>query len=252
MISRIISALILAFIGISSVFFFLIAILIWGITILFDRRLVVLHMFTSVWASIYLWMMPAWTISVKGREKIAFKNTYLIVSNHQSQLDILAAFSLFFPFKWVSKAEVFKLPFIGWNMTLNRYIKLRRGEKASIKQMMADCEKMLSNGSSVYFFPEGTRSKTGILKPFKTGAFILAHKMKIPILPIVINGSKNALPKHSLNFHGRHHIRIQVLDAIPHESFAQLSYEETAVRIRTLIGAHVDEHRKRNDVPFKN
>jgi len=132
-------------------------------------------------------------------------------------------------------------------MTLNRYIKLQRGEKASIKQMMADCEKTILNGSSVYFFPEGTRSKTGIVKPFKSGAFILAHKMKKPILPIVINGSKNALPKHSLNFHGRHHIRIEVLDAVPYEFFARQSHEETAVEIRERLVAHIDEHRNKED-----
>jgi 1-acyl-sn-glycerol-3-phosphate acyltransferase len=242
MMRRIISVLFLAFIGISSVFFFLVALLIWGCTVLFDRRLVVLHMFSSFWGAIYLWTMPAWTVSVKGREKIDPGKTYIVVSNHQSQLDILVAFSLFFPFKWVSKAEVFKLPLIGWNMTLNRYIKLRRGDNRSIKQMMIDCERTILNGSSIYFFPEGTRSKTGIVRPFKTGAFNLARKMKMPILPIVINGSKNALPKHTMNFTGRHHIRIEVLDAIPYESVAQLSPEETALKIRALIITHVDEH----------
>jgi 1-acyl-sn-glycerol-3-phosphate acyltransferase len=188
--------------------------------------------------------MPAWSVSSKGREKIKRGKTYIIVSNHQSQLDILVAFRLFFLFKWVSKAEVFSLPFIGWNMVLNRYIKLERGEKESIQQMMVVCEKTISSGNSVYFFPEGSRSRTGIVKNFKTGAFALAHKMKIPVLPIVINGSKNALPKHSLNFHGRHHIRIEVLDEIPYESFAQLSVEETAGKVRKTIVEHVDEHRR--------
>ena len=81
------------------------------------------------------------------------------------------------------------------------------------------------------------------MKDFKTGAFVLAQKMKIPVLPIVINGSKNALPKHSMNFHGRHSIRIQVLDELPYEYFAQLSAEETAKKVREIIVEHVDEHR---------
>jgi 1-acyl-sn-glycerol-3-phosphate acyltransferase len=84
------------------------------------------------------------------------------------------------------------------------------------------------------------------MKEFKTGAFILAHKMKIPILPVVINGSKNALPKHSLNFHGKHRIRIEVLDELPYESFAQLSVEETARKVRKIIIEHVNEHRAAN------
>jgi len=242
--NRIIAAGLLIFIASTSALFYVIAILIWLCTVWFDRRLVALHFFTSFWASVYLWLTPAWSVSTKGRKKVKKGRIYMVVSNHQSQLDILVAFRLFFPFKWVSKAEVFKLPFIGWNMVLNRYIKLKRGDKESVTQMMADCEKTISKGSSVYFFPEGTRSYTGIVKEFKLGAFILAQKMKIPILPVVINGSKNALPKHSLNFHGKHRISIEVLDELPYESFAQLSVEETARKVRKIIIEHVDEHRK--------
>ena len=242
--NRIISAGLLIFMALTSALFYVIAILIWLCTVLFDRRLVTLHFFTSFWACLYLWIMPAWSVSTKGRKKVKKGRIYMVVSNHQSQLDILVAFRLFFPFKWVSKAEVFKLPFIGWNMVLNRYIKLKRGDKESVEQMMIDCEKTISKGSSVYFFPEGTRSYTGIVKEFKLGAFILAQKMKIPILPVAINGSKNALPKHSLNFHGKHRIRIEVLDELPYGSFAQLSVEKTAQKVRKIIIEHVDEHRK--------
>jgi 1-acyl-sn-glycerol-3-phosphate acyltransferase len=215
--------------------------IIWLLTVLFDRRLVWLHMFTSFWACLYLWIMPAWSVAATGRDKIRPGANYIVVSNHQSQLDILVAFRLFFPFKWVSKAEVFRLPFIGWNMVLNRYIRLKRGDKESIRQMMAACEKALARGCSVFFFPEGTRSKTGRLKPFKPGAFILAHQKKLPILAVAINGTKNALPKHSLNFHGQHAIRVEVLEEIPYATFAHLSVEETAERVRQLIAKHVDE-----------
>jgi 1-acyl-sn-glycerol-3-phosphate acyltransferase len=245
--NRIISLGILFFIGTTSVLFFIIALVIWAFTVLFDRRLVVLHLFTSFWASLYLWVVPAWSISIKGREKIKRNTTYLVVSNHQSQLDILAVFNLFFHFKWVSKAEIFKLPMIGWNMALNRYIKLKRGVGESVRKMMLQCEKTLAQGSSIYFFPEGTRSRTGLLKPFKTGAFILAHKSKIPILPIVINGTKNALPKHSLNFHGRHAIIVEVLDEVPYNDYAHFSVAETADFIRDKIIEHVDEHKAPHD-----
>jgi 1-acyl-sn-glycerol-3-phosphate acyltransferase len=239
MLNRLISVGFIAYIGISSIFCFVIALAIWLLTVCFDRRLVVLHMWTSFWACLYLWTMPVWTLSIRGREKIRKNGHYIIVSNHQSQLDILVAFRLFFPFKWVSKAEVFRLPFIGWNMTLNRYIRLVRGDKKSIVKMMKECEKALSEGNSVYFFPEGTRSKTGELKPFKPGAFILAHQMKIPILLVSINGTKDALPKYSLNFHGRHHLRIKVLGEIPYAEFKDLAVDETAEMARTRIAAHV-------------
>lgn len=244
MLNRLISIGIISFIGVTSVVFFLVALMIWLLTVCFDRRLVVLHMFTSFWAVLYLWVVPAWQVTVAGRERIRSDATYMVVSNHQSQLDILVAFRLFFPFKWVSKAAVFKLPFIGWNMVLNRYIKIKRGQKDSIAQMMKACEQTLAAGSSVFFFPEGTRSRTGIVKPFKHGAFTLAQKMEVPILPIVINGTKNALPKESLNFHGRHTIHIEVLDEIPVEHFAALPVDQVAAMVRGVICEHVKEHQR--------
>jgi 1-acyl-sn-glycerol-3-phosphate acyltransferase len=244
MLNRFISIGIITFIGMTSAVFFMVALVIWGLTVCFDRRLFLLHMFTSFWAVLYLWVVPAWQVTVFGRERIRRGVTYMVVSNHQSQLDILVAFKLFFPFKWVSKAAVFKLPFIGWNMVLNRYIKIKRGRKDSIAQMMNACERSLAAGNSIYFFPEGTRSQTGIVKPFKHGAFTLAQKMKVPILPIVINGTKNALPKNSLNFHGHHAIRIQVLEEIPVEKFASLPVADLAEMVRQIICAQVDEHQK--------
>lgn len=197
-------------------------------------------MFTSFWACLYLWVMPAWSLSIAGREKIQRRGQYVIVSNHQSQLDILVAFRLFFPFKWVSKAEVFRLPLIGWNMYLNHYIRLKRGDKESVQQMMRACERALADGCSIYFFPEGTRSHTGQMKPFKPGAFILAQQAQVPILPVVINGTRAALPKYSLNFHGRHRIRIKVLDAIPYADFADLTIDQVSEMVRTRIATHLD------------
>ncbi len=237
--NRLIAIAFLTFIAVTSAVFFVIALAIWLCTVWWDRRLVALHMFTSFWACLYLWVMPAWTVTIAGREKIGKNSRYIIVSNHQSQLDILVAFRLFFPFKWVSKAEVFRLPFIGWNMVLNGYIRLKRGDKESVARMMAACERAIANGCSIYMFPEGTRSKTGALKPFKPGAFILAHEMQVPILAVAINGTRNALPKHSLNFHGSHPIEIRVLGEIPYAEFKDLDIEATAAMVRARIAAHV-------------
>jgi 1-acyl-sn-glycerol-3-phosphate acyltransferase len=237
MLNRIIAVFFIAFVAATSAFFFCVALVIWFLTVLVDKRLVLLHLFSSFWASVYLWAMPAWSVRVQGRNTVRLRDRYLIVSNHQSALDILVAFRLYFPFKWVSKAEVFKIPFIGWNMYLNRYIKLKRGDKKGIAKMFVDCEKALAEGNSLFFFPEGTRSETGSLKPFKSGAFILAKKMAVPILPVVINGTRDALPKHSLNFHGSHKVRIRVLEPVDYERFADLSAQDTAEMIRDIIAA---------------
>jgi len=239
MINKVIGICYVCFIAVTSVFMFIIALLIRIFTGFFDKKLIILHLFTSFWASLYLWCMPAWSLKVYGREKMDRKKRYIIVANHQSQLDILVAFSLFFPFKWVSKSEVFRLPFIGWNMKLNRYIALKRGEKNSIRQMMKDCTKALQQGCSIFIFPEGTRSKTGELRKFKPGAFIMAKKMKVPILPVVIQGTREALPKHTLSFTGRHKITLKVLDEIPYERIKHMNLEDIAEMVRGIISREI-------------
>ena len=143
LIFRVIAILYIAFVFLTSAFFFVIALAIWLATVLFDKRLWLLHRFTCLWASLYIWLMPPWSVSIQGKEHIDANETYIIVSNHQSLVDILVAFTLFTHFKWVSKAELFKIPLIGWNMSLNRYIRLRRGSNKSVKTMYKACEKHL-------------------------------------------------------------------------------------------------------------
>ena len=244
MIRKTISISFIVFMAVTCALLYPVALCIWLLTTPFDKRLVVLHWFTCLWGSLYVWIMPAWSVTVANRHKIPRQGSRVIVSNHQSQLDILVCFTLFFHYKWVSKIEMFKLPFIGWNMTLNRYIRLKRGDKESIKQMLDDAEKALEQGSSVFFFPEGTRSATGNVKQFKPGAFYLAKKMKKAILPIAISGTTDALPKKSMNFHGWHKIQVTILDEIPYEEFAHLSDEETGTMVRERIIKYVADHKE--------
>ena len=226
------------FLTLSSIALFPVAVAIWLATVLFDRRLVILHRFTCFWASLYTWLNPVWPLEVVGRERIRPGETYVMVSNHLSLLDILVLFRLFRHFKWVSKIENFKIPCIGWNMRLNRYIPLRRGDRESVVQMMAACEQTLAQGNSIMMFPEGTRSVTGELKDFKTGAFELALKTRRPILPIVLAGTSNALPKRGFVLQGRHPIDVTVLDPIPPERFEGMSPKELAEQVRGVIAQH--------------
>ncbi len=228
------------FFVISSTCFFLVAFVIKMLTFLFDRRLVLLHRFASVWGSFYLWTMPLWKVEINGREKIRHDATYVAVSNHQSMVDILLGYRLFFHFKWIAKAELFWVPFIGWNMLLNRYVFVRRGDRKSILEMMKKAEKHLQRGNSVYIFPEGTRSETGEVQKFKSSAFTLAKRVGVPILPIAISGSTLALPKVELLIRGRHHMRVTVLDEIPAEVVAEMSARDLAEMVQAKIEAYVE------------
>jgi 1-acyl-sn-glycerol-3-phosphate acyltransferase len=230
-----------AFLVVSSVALFPIGVVLWAVTAPFDRRKVALHKFTCFWASLYTWLNPAWPVTITGREKLESETAAVMVANHLSLLDILVLFRLFNHYKWVSKVENFRLPFIGWNMRLNRYIELRRGDRSSIVQMMRDCEEALGEGSSIMMFPEGTRSPSGRMRTFKAGAFELALKTGSPIQPLVIQGTSHALPKRGFILQGRHPISITVLDTLPHEGFAHMSVEELTLHVRGIIAAQLDE-----------
>jgi 1-acyl-sn-glycerol-3-phosphate acyltransferase len=233
------SLLFWSFIVVSSIVLFPIALLIWAISAPFDARRVWLHRFTCFWAALYTWLNPAWRVRIEGREKIRRDAAYVMVANHQSLLDILVLFRLFVHFKWVSKIENFRVPFIGWNMSLNRYIKLRRGSAESVQGMMRACERTLAEGSSIMMFPEGTRSPDGRLRAFKPGAFTLAKRTGAPILPIVIEGTAHALPKRGFVLQGRHAIRVRILDEIPHASFVGEADDAVTARVRARFAAEL-------------
>jgi 1-acyl-sn-glycerol-3-phosphate acyltransferase len=239
MLRRILSLGFWTFLSVTSIALYPVAVLIWAITSLFDRRRFLLHKFTCFWASLYSWLNPAWPVTIEGRERIRRDEAYVMVANHLSLLDILVIFRLFSHFKWVSKIENFRVPFVGWNMSLNRYIKLKRGDRDSVIEMMKNCEKTLGEGNSIMMFPEGTRSPTGQMRAFKPGAFEIAVNTGRPILPIAIQGTADALPKRGFVLRGRHPIRITVLEEIPAARFEGGSAEQLSAQTRELIAKHL-------------
>lgn len=232
------SLLFWGFIFVSSILLFPVAVLLWLVTWPFDRRRWAMHRLTSFWASLYTWLNPAWRVTIKGRERLEERTPTVLVANHLSLLDILVLFRMQSHFKWVSKLENFRVPVIGWNMKLCGYIPLRRGDGASIRAMMRQCDQALAGGNSIVMFPEGTRSSTGRLRRFMPGAFQIASRNRVPIQPIVIRGTSEALPKRGFILQGRHPISVEILDPIPPESFEGIDPDELTARIRQIF---VDE-----------
>ncbi len=230
-----------AFLFFSSLAAFPIAVLIWALASPFDARRRLLHIYTCFWASLYTWLNPVWPVFVDGRDKIRRGVTYVMVANHQSLVDILVLFRLFVHFKWVSKIENFRVPVVGWNMSMNRYIKLVRGNRESVATMMDECRDTLAAGNSIMMFPEGTRSLDGHMRAFKPGAFQLAKDNACPILPIVLDGSARALPKRGFVLKGYHPIHVRVLNEIPAEAVQKCSVEEMTDRVRSIIAAELSE-----------
>jgi len=232
---RVFSLLFWGFVLASSVILFPIALAIYCVTALFDRRRTLLHRFTSFWASLYTWLNPAWPVEIVHRERLHTAGPAVIVANHLSLLDILVLFRLQHHFKWVSKVENFRVPLIGWNMSLCGYIPIERGAKTSVLTMMRRCDEALAHGSSIMMFPEGTRSASGRLRSFKTGAFELASRNGVPIQPLVIRGTGEALPKRGFVLQGRHPISVEILEPVPSSEVARLTPEAMMERVQDQI-----------------
>jgi 1-acyl-sn-glycerol-3-phosphate acyltransferase len=218
-----------------SAIFFCFSVVLWMATILFDKRLFILHKYTCFWSNVVLLANPMWRISITGRENIDPKQTYVMVSNHQSGADILVIFSLYAHFKWVSKKSLFLFPFIGWNMALNKYIPLDRASGGSMSRMMEEARRNLRQHNSLMIFPEGTRSKTGKLQPFKNGAFQLALETKTPVLPIAITGTSRAIQKGGFLINRNFDIKATVLEPIAVEDFEGMNSRELASWVHELI-----------------
>jgi 1-acyl-sn-glycerol-3-phosphate acyltransferase len=160
------------------------------------------------------WANPLCRISIEGEHIENPRLPFLVVSNHQSGGDIPVISHLPWEMKWMGKKELFKLPFVGWMMRIAGDIYLDRSSRSSGARAMVRARWYLDRHCSVIIFPEGTRSPDGRLLPFKSGAFALAIKAGVPVLPLVVQGSSNCLPKKSWIFRGRHHITVTVLPPI--------------------------------------
>jgi len=180
----------------------------------FDKQRRVPHALCYWWSDLNIALNPYWKLKVSGLENIDHKKTYIIVANHLSQVDIALLYQTRMQFKWVAKSSLFNIPVLGWCMRLGKHIELERGSFSSVKDIYRKAEKWLQSGMSVLFFPEGTRSETGEMKEFQNGAFKLAIKEKIPILPVAIRGTGDTLPKGSWLFNTNIHLNLKVLPVI--------------------------------------
>ncbi len=140
-------------------------------------------------------LTPLWKFSVEGDPPadIATK-AYVVVSNHESNVDPFLLSFLPWDMRWVAKQEMYKVPVVGTVMRLSGDIPLQRGKGESVRAMLAECRRTLDEGLSVMIFPEGKRSRDGRMLPFKDGAFELAIDAQVPVLPIAIQGTRTCMP----------------------------------------------------------
>jgi 1-acyl-sn-glycerol-3-phosphate acyltransferase len=211
--------------------------LVWVTTFWWDRRRLASHLMGTFWAWHYQSLIPFWKLRLEGREKIPWNRPVVMVANHRSLIDILALYKLRRPFKWTSKSENFKLPFIGMVLSLTNSVRIRRDSARSGAQFFSQAEAEMKKGSSILLFPEGTRSKSNEMRPFKEGAFLLAKRANSGLIPIVHIGSEKTFNRGSWVLKGKAHIHIRILDEIPAREIQELDLNE----IMTLVRNRMEE-----------
>lgn len=177
---------------------------------------------------------PLWHFRVSGTMPENPRRPYVVVSNHESFVDILLISHLPWEMKWLSKVEILRIPVLGWDMWLAGDVPVERGTRKSALKAMRRCQEVLGQKVSVMMFPEGTRSVTDEMLPFKEGAFRLAIDSGVAILPLVVRGTRNALPKHGWRF-GRSDAEVRVLPPIETAGLTTKDVPALTERVRNLI-----------------
>jgi 1-acyl-sn-glycerol-3-phosphate acyltransferase len=209
----------------------------------FDRRRKIIHELSYYWGLHYIWYNPLWKIGYRCEANIDPKKSYIIISNHQSMFDICVIYKIPLVFKWVSKKEVFKMPFVGWLLKLHGDILINRGDAQSTKKMLRQAESWVRKKCSISIFPEGTRSHDGEIHDFKEGAFLIAKMNRLPILPVIIDGTRKMLPPGSALFGGKAKCTVHVLPEISVETVASMKTRELSEYVRSVMLKKMSEIR---------
>lgn len=229
----------------------IVSVLVLAVTYPFDKSRSWVHEISRYMTWVFFGMPPCMKRTIDGLENIDRRKPYVMVLNHTSSVDIIAAYKVPLNFRWVSKREVFKTPFFGQFLLLHGDICIDRGHAAeALEQLVRDGKKWISRGASVAIFPEGTRSKDGEIHRFKAGAFTLAKEAGAEILPVVLDGTKTLIKKN-LAFNWGNRITVRVLPPVPAERVAALEthelMQEVHERMCTALGEVRNEKLKVKD-----
>ena len=186
---------------------------------------------------------PLWRFRTEGRMIADPRRPYVAVSNHISYADIFLISHLPWEMKWLAKDTVFKIPVMGWIMHMAGDIQVVRGNRESIVSAIKGCRDRLAKKVSVMIFPEGTRSKTGELQSFKDGAFRIAIESQVPILPIAVAGTRDAMEKGTFRFR-RATAVCRVLEPVETTGMTTADVPALRERVRALIGEATESLRR--------
>jgi 1-acyl-sn-glycerol-3-phosphate acyltransferase len=192
------------------------------------------HLSSRLWGKIQIWTTGT-RVTVQGIENIDPVKSYILVSNHQSFFDIFSLLGyLPIQFRWIAKAELFRIPILGWGMSRTGYIPIERGSPKKAYRSMLQAAEKIRQGTSILIFPEGTRSPDGNLQPFKKGVFLLALKSQAPILPVTIRGTRSIMRKNDWHTYPGN-VQIIISPPIETAGFSTAKEAELSEQVRSAI-----------------
>jgi len=205
----------------------------------FDRKGNVVHYIGKFWSLLNIYISGT-RLSIQGKEKIEKGRNYIVMSNHQSLVDPWVLIGkLPLQLRWTIKPQVKKMPIFGYALQRMGHIYVGRRTKEDAVPTLQMAVKRIQQGSSVVFFPEGSRSKDGHLRKFHRGGALAAARSGVPILPVTVNGSRFMLPKGTLALMpGK--IRVIVGDAIEPGIFGRESIDELLAGVKSAIQQNLD------------
>ena len=165
-----------------------------------------------------IYVNPWWDVEIRGIEHYTGDEPAIFVANHQSFLDMPLTYLLPWSMKWVAKKSLFKIPVLGWLIKMTGHLGIDRKSTRSIKKLDKLVEP-INEGIPAMIFPEGTRTRTGELQRFKTGAFLLAKQYNFTIHPLVLDGGYKALPSGRWRFKFKQKLIISILGPIDPRKF---------------------------------
>jgi 1-acyl-sn-glycerol-3-phosphate acyltransferase len=187
-------------------------------------------------ARVLMAMNPFWKLRVIGPRPDRRSHPLVVVSNHESLADVVLIGTLPWEMKWLSKRENFRFPFLGLMMWMAGDVSVSRDDPHSRAEAYAELGRWIDRGVSVMLFPEGTRSRTEEMLPFRSGAFRLAIETGRPVLPLVVSGSRMAIQKGSARF-GNADVTIRILDPEPVDGLGMRDVQALRDRVRQRIEA---------------
>ena len=173
-------------------------------------------------------------IRIIGKDLIDKKKSYVFIANHQGAFDIFLVFGyLGQPIKWIMKQSLRKIPLVGYACESAGFIFVDKSSPQAAARSIKQAENKLKNGTSVFLFPEGSRTRTGKMGPFKKGAYQMAMDLKLPIVPVTINGSFNVMRRDTFCI-TPHLMELIIHEPIETKDYTAENMREAATNIRLL------------------